>query len=197
MPSTAVYGIPYLSSGDAPDIPLATQGIADEVETELIRVDAAITTINGSVTVVRKPSDTTRTSTTTVSADPSLTVAVAASSVYEVFAVVLVVSNTTPDFKSDWSTPASASGYYYATRWDTAQTGGGADVQKFSRAWNGGTVVGWSTNAPGTPDIIEYRGFLITAGTAGSLTLRWAQNTSDAANTTVKADSLLRIRKVA
>ena len=45
MAETSVYGIPYLEMGDAPDIPAATSGIAEAVETELVRIDADVTAV--------------------------------------------------------------------------------------------------------------------------------------------------------
>lgn len=47
MATTPVYGIPYPVLGDAPNGPSQMQALALEVETELVRVDAAISTING------------------------------------------------------------------------------------------------------------------------------------------------------
>lgn len=47
MANTPVYGIPYPVAGDAPNGPTQMQALALEVETELVRVDAAIASING------------------------------------------------------------------------------------------------------------------------------------------------------
>lgn len=45
--STPVYGLPYLELGDPPDLAAGTENLAVDVETELIRIDAAIAAING------------------------------------------------------------------------------------------------------------------------------------------------------
>jgi hypothetical protein len=47
MANTPVYGIPYPVLGDSPNGPTQMQALALEVETELIRIDAAIAAING------------------------------------------------------------------------------------------------------------------------------------------------------
>lgn len=46
MANTPVYGIPYPVLGDSPNGPSQMQALALKVETELIRVDAAIASIN-------------------------------------------------------------------------------------------------------------------------------------------------------
>lgn len=47
MPTTPVYGIPYPALSDAPNGPSQIQAAALEVETELVRIDAAVAAING------------------------------------------------------------------------------------------------------------------------------------------------------
>ena len=47
MATTPVYAIPYPVLGDAPNGPSQMQALALEVETELVRIDAAIATLNG------------------------------------------------------------------------------------------------------------------------------------------------------
>lgn len=47
MATTPVYGIPYPVLSDAPNGPSQIQATALEVETELVRIDAAIAALNG------------------------------------------------------------------------------------------------------------------------------------------------------
>ena len=42
MASTGIYQLPYLELSDPPNIPAATQGLAEAVEDELVRVDTAV-----------------------------------------------------------------------------------------------------------------------------------------------------------
>lgn len=45
--TTPVYGLPYQELGDAPDGPSLGEDLAGAVETELVRIDAAVAAING------------------------------------------------------------------------------------------------------------------------------------------------------
>lgn len=53
MATTGVYGIPYAELEDPPDIPAVTQGIAETVEDELIRIDAAVVALQGTPQTVQ------------------------------------------------------------------------------------------------------------------------------------------------
>lgn len=53
MATTGVYGIPYLEYEDPPDIPAVTQGIAETVEDELVRIDAAVVALQGTPQTVQ------------------------------------------------------------------------------------------------------------------------------------------------
>ena len=70
----------------------------------------------------------------------------------------------------------------------------------------GGTSVGPLTAIGGTTSPVptangsigmQLQGWIFGGGTGGNVTLRWAQQTSDANNTTVKQNSFLRARKLA
>lgn len=62
---TPVYGLPYLELADPPDLAAGTENLATEVETELIRIDAAISAINGLAPAVASSTVTVSTSSTT------------------------------------------------------------------------------------------------------------------------------------
>jgi hypothetical protein len=49
MGATGVYGLPYPELGDTPNVPSDIQDLAEEVEDELVRVDADIATIQAVV----------------------------------------------------------------------------------------------------------------------------------------------------
>lgn len=46
---TPVYNLPYLEPADPPDIPAITLGISEGVEDELVRIDAAVATLQSPV----------------------------------------------------------------------------------------------------------------------------------------------------
>jgi hypothetical protein len=48
----------------------------------------------------------------------------------------------------------------------------------------------------GANALFRVVGYLVTANTTGTLQFRWAQNTSDVSDTTVIADSWMRLQRV-
>lgn len=142
-------------------------------------------TFSGNVTIqgvgqtqaIVKAADTSRTSTVTVTADNHLTLPVAANATYTVEAVVAWV-NGGGGFRANWATPTGASMVW------TDNDGGSAAAP--------GTELTFSTTTGTT-----LKGALVVGATAGSLTLRWAQNTSNATATTLRGGCYLRLDRIA
>ncbi len=145
--------------------------------------------------IVRKPSDTLRTSTTTTADDPHLTFTAEANSTYFVQLFVYYSSSTTADFKCAWTVPAGTGGL----RWVLAEAVGGTDYAT--------TTMRTSVHQPGTDTPIGGHSTALftglqetcvftTSSTPGAITFKWAQNTSDAAQTGVRQHSVLLYRKV-
>ena len=137
-----------------------------------------------------KGADTARSSAntgTTLTADPDLTVTLAANSVYLVSLMLLYKGGTTgsSDFKFAWSLPAGASlaGEYM---------GIANPIGLISATITGASVTVSYTNGTGTPFDVTIEATVTTSSTAGNLTLTWAQNTSSATSTTLMAGSSLR-----
>ncbi|ALM38240.1 collagen-like protein [Streptomyces sp. FR-008] len=124
-----------------------------------------------------KTADTSRTDTATAANDPHLTLAVVANARYLVEAVV-GWENGGGGFRADFAVPSGATMLW-------------VDNDGFMSP-TAGTDQGFSVTVGTT-----LKGMLITAGSAGSLTLRWAQNTSNAAATTLKAGCYLAATRVA
>lgn len=131
----------------------------------------------GQTQAVIKAADTSRTSTVTAAADTHLTLPVVASATYIVEAV-LVWTNGGGGFRADWSAPSGATMVW------TDNDGAGAAAL--------GTDLTFSVTTGTT-----FQGALVMSTTAGSLTLRWAQNTSDAAATVLLAGCYLKLERVA
>jgi hypothetical protein len=131
---------------------------------------------------VHKTGDTSRTSTTTLAADPHLSIAVAANAVYALVIRLAINAGATPDFRWDLSAPAAAtiSDYSYLA-WGASSLHDYGTLPLLSSV---GVAVGDGNVRP-----LTLWGTLITAGTAGNLALRWAQNTSSATATILKAGS--------
>lgn len=148
----------------------------------------------GLTMAVWKTAATTRASTTTAVDDPDLVMALAAGATYF---FDLWVFNTgaaigTGDIKVAVNYSGTSSGYGWIGT-GIATTGATATNVK-------GNAIGTGTQAfgvnGGTFGDIKITGSIATT-TAGNLSLQWAQNTSNATNTVVRAGSYLRAWRVA
>ena len=139
-----------------------------------------------------KTSDTARASTTTLTADPDLTFSVAANSTYFVELVLIYTgASGTNFFQWDFNMPASATYVYSFVYQNSAGT---TNVQQ----QNGGTSAAWAnTTGVGNFQSMEIKGTLTTVGTAGTFALTWAQHSSGATNTTLRAGSQMVARRIA
>lgn len=138
------------------------------------------------------------TSSTTLQDDNELFAPVAANAVYDVFLHLLHDSDATAagDIKIGWSGPSGATmnwGVHGANTSDTSSTTVTASNMQTrnigeTAAFGGGDSTGTTAYA---------RGVLYTSATAGTLQLRWAQETSNAVATQVRAQSVLTVRRIA
>jgi len=121
--------------------------------------------------------------------DTDLYAAVAASTTYAVEAVILYAAGTTPDMKVTFTWPAGATMPWGLLGYTTALA---FQAVAFSAPASGTTFsVGGNTVSN---DLILYLSGTLTVGTtAGTLQFQFAQNTADAALTTVRAGSWLRL----
>lgn len=136
--------------------------------------------------IVRKTSPTTRTSTSTLAADPTLTVPIAANQSVIIRGVVYITSGVTPDFKYRITGPSGAS----EVRIDTinrAASGSTGPANLFDTAYHASDQV-WTMAAAGSGAVNVYIE-VVNGVTAGNIAFEWAQNTSDASNTTVRQNS--------
>jgi len=124
-----------------------------------------------------KTAATSRNTTASPAADPDLVVAVEANSRYEVTAIV-GWTNGGGGMRFDFTGPTSATMLWVDNDGSVAATIG--------------TDLTFSVTVGTT-----LKGTLITAGSAGNLTLRWAQNTSNAGDTTLLAGCGLHVERVA
>jgi hypothetical protein len=146
---------------------------------------------------VIKPSATARNTTTTLADDPDLQLAVAASSSYMVQGVIFydgasMSSSSDPGgLKWTFSTPAGATGQYFIAH----QNASGNFTGSYSAFWSDANQ-NWTQAATQGVSIANglcgaLTGVLQVAGTAGTLTFRWAQINSSGTNTHVQAQSYL------
>lgn len=143
----------------------------------------------------RKSADQTLTpSSTTLQNVSELSVSVSASTNYDFEAVFLYDTGTTPDIKLAFTFPAGATlsygpGGYLAT---------GINFESFFTAVHrqaSGTSFAVGGLGAGTVAGVHVQGTLIVSTTAGTFQVQAAQNTSNASDTIVKADSRIRLTK--
>jgi hypothetical protein len=145
---------------------------------------------------VSKPGDTPRNTTTTLANDPDLTVAVDANKSYwtEVRIQFLDPTSGTANFKVAFTVPAGAT-----FNGEFAALGVGASTYQANAVDSAAPITTAIYHVSGSFGDTSCRlsGVLATAGAAGSLTLQWAQNTSNGSNVTVRAGSSMFLRRVA
>lgn len=124
-------------------------------------------------------------STTLVNANDML-VALAASEVWRFEAQLWYESGTTPDIKFAFTVPSGATLWWHRHGADEAGT-----------VFGSGVVVGSGTSDPaqgggaGSIRSIHIRGLVVNSTTAGNLQLQFAQNSTNASDTTLHANSTL------
>lgn len=146
---------------------------------------------------VRKTSDESVTSSSTLQDDNELSLTVVASATYEVSSLILYTSGTSEDFKFDFQGPSGAVFDYAVNSGDTT------DNDQFTLVNYGSAGLGTavSTNGDATPSNVHTvypYGLLRTSVTAGTFKFRFAQNSSGAGTAaTCKAGSFLTARRIA
>ena len=142
--------------------------------------------------IVRKTVDESVVSNTTLQNDDVLLMSLGATETWMFQCNVIFSSSTTADFKVAFTIPASAT-IAATAMWNNA-TASTANI----RSWTSSGAAN-DLQALGITELLflPIYGIVTTAGTAGSLTLQWAQNTTDATNTTVRANSTLYAVKLA
>lgn len=131
-------------------------------------------------------------SNTTLQNVTGLSLAVAASTCYEIEGWLIYDSSQIADLQLGWTVPASATLSWAVFGLRLAATTGTDTTTRSMIATAGtGTLPGTGVGT-GSRVTVRVIGTLLTAGTSGTLQLQAAQNTSDATQTTIRALSRLR-----
>ena len=148
----------------------------------------------GGLIFVRKGSDESVVSSTTLQNDDDLVVAVNANETYEVEGILYVTStNAGHDFKLAFTAP---SGSTIKIPYSSSRAGSTNYLENDVLITSGtsGTVVDLNS---GNLHVITIRGTLRTSGTSGNFQLQWADdNTSGTQTVTVEIDSFLKLTRV-
>lgn len=145
---------------------------------------------------VFRTTDLARISTSALADDTQLTIASVPAGTYELYALLIMDGATNADFKIGWTLPASSTMAWCGDGIQSAAAGAvtQAAVDRAYLAAADSVVIG-TTNV-GQKTIASPRGWLVTTG-SGTVTLQWAQGTSQATNTTLFTGSYLRLLRVA
>jgi hypothetical protein len=137
--------------------------------------------------LVRKTADETVNNSNVLQNDDELLFAVAANEIWEFTIYVIYDSGATPDFKHNLTGPVASAIYEHDTGLTVAAA---AAITVGAAAW-----IGYGAGSPALGLII--RGIIVNGANAGNLQLQWAQNTADASDTKVKANSCIIAFKLA
>ncbi len=150
-------------------------------------------------TLVPRPAaklgDTARASTTSLTADPDLSVAVDASVAYKVELQIQYTQGATGQLVVAWSAPSGATLDWSAYMLDQGVTAGNVgSIRPLGRAVGDNLTMGGNLSIITTALVF---GRLVTSTTAGTLSLTWAQSVSNATAVTVKAGSFMVLTQIA
>ncbi len=159
---------------------------------------------NGTGPIIFKTADETRTSTTTLADDTELKTVLLASRYYLVEAFLLVdAANATMDFKFGWHNSAGTGSLRWGVLNDGTVTPSWGSVASGTTGVLSGSastsVAVGTVTASTTAMLVSAAAWVTTVGASGPATvsLQWAQNTSDGGNLTVKTGSFLRVTQLA
>jgi hypothetical protein len=143
------------------------------------------------MTIVRKTADETVNNSAVLQNDDDLLLPIGANEIWRFEFVIYGISNATADFKYSLVGPAASN-----VRWEFTGENESATVV----SWNflaGGVAVAARGFADGSHTLNILRGVIINGANAGNLQLQWAQNTADASDTKVFANSCLLATRLA
>lgn len=142
-----------------------------------------------------KAGDTARALTTTLTADPDLSVAVDASATYEVSMHVMYTQGTLGQLFMGFTGPAGATFDWGLIGLAVGTTASDTGSFTASACTIGTTKAVGGNISPA--NFVRVEGRLVVDVTSGSLTYRWAQSASNATGVTVKAGSYMIARQIA
>ncbi|MEV1049673.1 hypothetical protein [Streptomyces sp. NPDC049887] len=142
-----------------------------------------------------KGSSTSRASTTTVTADPELSVDVEANAEYVLDAYIRYSGSTAADITIQFTGPSGSSGSYGGYMLDIGETVEAGAKRSIRTPINSARDVGCISTS--TAMVMLIKGRLIVGGTAGAFSFDWAQRVSNGTATVVESDSWFSVRRVA
>lgn len=142
---------------------------------------------------VIKPSDESVTSSTTLQPDDHLLLQVQANTDYWMMALILYQGATAGDLQIGFLAPTGTTLRYVSDALGPSTTGNADVIARAMLGLGSGPTLG-AIDAADTVAI--PKGVLRVGASGGTFRLRWCQGTSNATSTTIKAGSMLMIRKL-
>lgn len=191
----ATHGqLPIGNTGSAPTLAALTAGDNMTVTNAAGSITLAANPGTGlsAIDLIIKASPETVNGSDTLQNDDELLAALVANEtvVFECF--LFMTSGSTPDIKFAFTIPTSAAIIWspgHSVYLNTSEAAVGSVTTTAS-----GTAA--SAAGQGGQRLITLVGIVVNSTNAGNLTLQWAQNTSDASNTTIAANSYMIVRRV-
>ncbi len=149
---------------------------------------------------VIKPADAPGRTAATLVADPDMTFNVEANAIYLARMVVRFGALTAAGLRTSWTVPSGTTGNRECIGPGSANaTESSANTTEMRWSVHGyGTAVLYTDprNSTTLQSFIEERALIVTAGTAGAVTLNWGQSTANATGTVVAANSWIEYRRI-
>lgn len=181
--------------------PISSGGFGIPVRNAILAMDLRISALESTLAnYIWKPADTSRAAITAVTDDPDLKMPVEANTKYFVEFFITCEGLAAADIQSQWTIPAGATG---GRRVLGPATNGAINSNADGQLMRVGThLVGTSVSynlprdAVGLENQIQEVGIINIGATAGFVTFKWAQVTSNATATIVKKDSFGRATRI-
>lgn len=142
-----------------------------------------------------KTADTSRSSNTTLTNDPDILFSLASNATYQAEAFLWFHGGASgsSDLQFQWTGPAGFNFFYLLFHAEGGATGLTNSVNRYVATSNAFC----NTNGGSTENVAQILGTITTGGTAGTLNLQWAQNTSNATATVMRAGTHMTLRRIA
>jgi hypothetical protein len=148
--------------------------------------------------IVRKPSDESLTSNSTMQDDDDLLLALEVNTTYRVHLVVLFTANPTPgNIKIQFTMPASCSVFTMGNGVNIAGTNWTNPMIGTSSPTSVGDFLGFGAGTAGDVRVLPIEGVVVNGANTGNFRMQWAQNSTSTTATVVKANSTLWAVKLA
>jgi hypothetical protein len=191
-------GTEYDMSGGAGGAPTDAEYLTTAAHASLSAEKVVTAPASGGIVpkVVRKTADEIVNNSSVLQDDNHLLLALAVNEVWEFEADLYWDSGTTPDIKFAFTIPTGATLRFHHSSGTDA--GGSSNTEDTTFSGSDTACGSHAGQGVGTVRHVRLHGFVATDGSnSGNLQLRWAQNTQNASDTTVFANSTLKGWKLA